>query len=142
MATPGGLVHASTPALPVFGYTSRTRAQPSGSSFSTSEIARASARLSPASRPSLSSAAVRPTAMRGGTVYEGTMTNLVVPSSSASGASSNVTTLLVTSSGLIAPDATSSSTPGIVVRADGRPVMNVTPRMNISSSGTGVVGSQ
>src|SRR4051794_8950070 len=58
--TPGGPVKPTMAACPVFGYTSRTSAHPSGSSFSTSEIARASARLSPASRRSARSAAVRP----------------------------------------------------------------------------------
>ena len=56
--TPGGPVNPTTAARPVFGNTSRTSAQPSGSSFSTSEIARARARFSPANRRSASSAAV------------------------------------------------------------------------------------
>src|SRR4051794_23182211 len=60
--TPGGPVKPTMAACPVFGYTSRTSAHPSGSSFSTSEMARASARLSPASRRSARSAAVRPEA--------------------------------------------------------------------------------
>src|SRR5207244_214046 len=42
------------------GKTSRTSSHPAGSSFSTSEMARASARLSPARRRSASSAAVLP----------------------------------------------------------------------------------
>src|SRR4051794_37659047 len=58
--TPGGPVKPTMAACPVFGYTSRTSAHPSGSSSSTREIARASARLSPASRRSARSAAVRP----------------------------------------------------------------------------------
>src|SRR4029079_4930982 len=52
LPAPGGPVKPTTAALPVFGYTSRTSAQPSGSSSSTSEMPRASARLSPASRRS------------------------------------------------------------------------------------------
>src|SRR5829696_4618191 len=60
LPTPGGPVKPAIAARPVRGYTSRTSAHPSGSSFSTSEIARASARLSPASSRSDSSAAVRP----------------------------------------------------------------------------------
>src|SRR2546421_7830895 len=64
--TPGGPVKPTTAARPVFGNTSRTSAQPSGSSFSTSEIARASARLSPARRRSASSAAVLPSGATGG----------------------------------------------------------------------------
>jgi hypothetical protein len=48
--TPGGPVKPMIAALPLFGYTLVTSSQPSGLSFSTSEIARASARLSPARR--------------------------------------------------------------------------------------------
>src|SRR5205085_4689637 len=58
LPTPGGPVNPTTAARPVFGKISRTSAQPSGSSFSTSEIARARARFSPANRRSASSAAV------------------------------------------------------------------------------------
>src|SRR3954447_9875876 len=60
LPTPGGPVNPTTAARPVLGYTSRTSAQPSGSSFSTSEMARASARLSPSSRRWARSAAVLP----------------------------------------------------------------------------------
>src|SRR3954453_5505064 len=70
LPTPGGPVNPTTAALPVFGYTSRTSAQPSGSSSSTSEIARASARLSPSSRGSTKSAAVRRGMARECTGYE------------------------------------------------------------------------
>src|SRR5215211_3769907 len=60
LPTPGAPVKPTTADLPVLGYTSRTSSQPAGSSFSTSEIARARARLSPFSRRSESSAAVCP----------------------------------------------------------------------------------
>src|SRR3954467_8849670 len=58
LPTPGGPVKPTTAARPVLGNTSLTSAHPSGSSFSTSEIARASARFSPARRRAASSAAV------------------------------------------------------------------------------------
>src|SRR3954451_21724680 len=69
LPTPGGPVKPTTAARPVLGYTSRTSAQPSGSSFSTSEMARASARLSPSSRRWARSAAVRPGAAMGRESY-------------------------------------------------------------------------
>ena len=47
---PGAPVTPTTLDRPVCGYTSRTSAQPAGSLFSTSEMARASARRSPSSR--------------------------------------------------------------------------------------------
>src|SRR3954447_16406699 len=72
LPTPGGPVKPMTAARPVDGNTSRTSAQPSGSSFSTSEMARASARFSPASRRSASSAAVVGSGGTGGRTVAGT----------------------------------------------------------------------
>src|SRR5438067_2050926 len=66
LPAPGGPVKPTTAARPVCGKISRTSVQPSGSSFSTSEMARASARLSPARSRSASSAAVLPGPATGG----------------------------------------------------------------------------
>ena len=57
--TPGGPVSPTIRALPVRGKTSRTSSQPAGSSFSIRVIARARARLSPATSRSARSVSVR-----------------------------------------------------------------------------------
>ena len=68
--------------------------------------------------------------------------SLVGGSASAVSASSNPTTALVTSAGSSLPPAIGARTSGISARAWQRPVCRVHPRVYISSSGIGVVGSK
>src|SRR3954469_454717 len=72
----------------------------------------------------------------------GTSTSFVGGSTSASGASSNPTTALVTSDGSIDPSTTCSSTVGTSDRACTRLVWKVQPRVYIASSGSGVSASK